>query len=145
MYLAFCFSPATSACRFICSSLIIPADNCQLVAPASQRSVLIKGAGACPALSVVRTQAVPHVAAACWNKWKECEPSLALLRTWQFPSCIVSVWRSHPRTEHTEIWIHPAPVCQGNKAVGGGGEWSDYFISGSLLHSANFLGRIWAI
>ena len=33
MYLAFRFSPATSVCRFICSSLVIPADNCQLVAP----------------------------------------------------------------------------------------------------------------
>lgn len=97
MHLAFCFFSATPVRRFICNHPVLPAGNCRLVAPASQRSVLIKGAGALPVLSVVGTRAGPCMAAAHLSKWNELESSLALLRqvparTWQFPRCIVSIF-----------------------------------------------------
>ncbi|MBW02254.1 Protein RMD5 A, partial [Eschrichtius robustus] len=54
--------------RFICNYPVLPAGNCRLVAPASQRSVLMKGAGALPVLSVVGTRAIPCIVAAHLSK-----------------------------------------------------------------------------
>lgn len=125
MYLAFRFSPATSACRFICSSLVIPADNVSWLPQLLRDQFWLKA----------QVHAQPwvwsgHKQYPAWQllvETSEKHASLPLL-CWEpgsFPVVLsvpdaCSLEQSTPKSEFTQR------LCQGNKAVGGGREWSGY-------------------